>query len=103
SLGGSLILQHAALETQALNGRELQGDSLDLGFGLSLNHHISDNTQLGVSYQGQFDHDLSLDTANAFGISSELTWVRSLNLGLKHSLNEDLNLLLSSSMETWQD
>ncbi|MCF7485404.1 outer membrane protein transport protein [Vibrio sp. A2-1] len=103
SLGGSLILQHAALETQALNGRELQGDSLDLGFGLSLNHHISDNTQLGVSYQGQFDHDLSLDNANAFGISSELTWIRSLNLGLKHSLNEDLNLLLSSNIETWQD
>ena len=58
---------------------------------------------MGVSYQDKFDHDLSLDNANAFGISSELTWVRSLNLGLKHSLNEDLNLLLSSNMETWQD
>ncbi|OIQ26448.1 OmpP1/FadL family transporter [uncultured Vibrio sp.] len=103
SVGGSVILQHAALETQGLNGREIKGDSLDLGFGLSLNHQISEDTQLGVSYQGQFDHDLSLDALNDFGIDSELTWVRSLTLGLRHSLTQDLDLLLSTNMEAWQD
>lgn len=103
SLGGSLILQRAALETRGNNGRELKGESLDLGLGLSINYQMGKNTQLGISYQGQFDHDLSLDVPNDFGISSELTWVRSLNLGLRHSLTQDLNLLFSTNMEAWQD
>lgn len=103
SLGGSLILQHASLKTEAIQDRTLEGDSLELGFGLSVNHHITHTTQLGISYQSKFDHDLELDKANDFGVSSELTWVRSFNLGVQHVLNEDLALLLSTNLETWQD
>lgn len=103
SLGGSLILQHASLKTEATQMRMLEGDSLDLGFGLSVNHHITDTTQLGISYQSQFDHDFELDKVNAFGMSTELTWVRSLNLGLRHSVNDDFAVLFNSNLEAWQD
>ncbi|MEZ9898714.1 OmpP1/FadL family transporter, partial [Vibrio breoganii] len=102
-LGGSLILQYASLKAQGLNGHELKGNRLEPGFGLSINYHVSEETQLGVSYQSQFEHDLSFDSLNDFGISSELTWVRRLDLGLRHSVTQDFDLLLSTNMEAWQD
>ncbi|MGF1747938.1 OmpP1/FadL family transporter [Vibrio cionasavignyae] len=103
SLGGSLTLQRAALEVRGLNGLEVKGDSVDLGFALSLSHNISEDTQLGVNYQGQFDHDFSIEKMNSFGLNTELTWVETLSLGLRHALNEDVNVLLSANMEAWQD
>ncbi|MCL9774801.1 OmpP1/FadL family transporter [Vibrio methylphosphonaticus] len=103
SLGSSLILQHASLKAQGLKGRELKGDSLATGFGLSANYQVSEDTQFGIRYQSQFDHDLSFDSNNDLRISPNLTWVKSLGLGVRQSVTQNLDLLVSTNMEGWQD
>nr|MDT0251969.1 outer membrane protein transport protein [Endozoicomonas sp.] len=110
SLGGGLIVQHIISELEASHGdAKVKGDgsSTELGFLLSAMFDLSDSTYIAANYKSKIEHDYKLDLkANSQTLSklaSATTWPATLDVGVSHNLNEQMNIKIRAAYENWKD
>ncbi|MFA0070158.1 OmpP1/FadL family transporter, partial [Vibrio breoganii] len=97
SLGGSLILQYMKIDVIGGENTQLEelasGDSVAPSFALSSYYTLSDNTHLGLQYRHKTDHEIDVETSLDVEPTANLSWVTSVDMGLKHALSEQTDLM----------
>lgn len=100
SLGGALLVQHVAADLE-LSVNDLRykadGSSTALGFMLSAMYDLSADTYISANYKSQIDHDYKLGD-----IDSKTSWPATLDLGLSHQLNDQMELKVRAAYENWK-
>jgi len=118
SVSGSVNLMYGKLELDAAlplpgglpDGQaSLDGDDVEVGFGLSALFEPSEGTRLGVVYwskvEPSFSGDLKIKSPVAVQIGSdlELTFPQFVRVGIYHELNEKWALLGTVAWEDWSE
>ncbi|MCW8332175.1 outer membrane protein transport protein [Photobacterium sp. SDRW27] len=107
SLGASLILQYMKVDVIGGMNTQLEelatGDSIAPSFALSTHYELSDSTHLGMQYRHKTDHEIDVDTSLDINPTAALSWVTSVDMGLKHQLSEQTALMVNAKFENWED
>lgn len=107
SVGGSLILQYMNISVSGgLNSQEdelINGDSIAPSFSLSSYYELTEKTNIGMQYRHQTDHDMDVETSLGTNPVVKLSWVTSVDMGLKHALTEKTSLMFNTRFENWED
>ncbi|MEZ9721986.1 OmpP1/FadL family transporter [Vibrio splendidus] len=107
SLGASLILQYMKIDVVGGVNTQLEelatGDSVAPSFALSSYYTLSDNTHLGLQYRHKTDHEIDIETSLDVNPTANLSWVTSIDLGLKHALSKQTDVMVNAKFENWED
>ena len=102
SLGAAVVVQHVAAEAEVINSNfKADGSSTDLGFMLSAMYDLSSDTYLSANFKSQIDHDYQLKFKH-LDVDTKTRWPATLDLGISHNLNEQLNLKVRAAYENWK-
>ncbi len=107
SLGASLILQYMKVDVIGgvnTNLKELAtGDNIASSFALSSYYELSESTHLGMQYRHKTDHEIDVETSLDINPTAALSWITSVDMGLKHALSEQSALMINAKFENWED
>lgn len=107
AIGGSAIAQHANIDV--VGGINQTSDTLASGtsvaptFALSTFYRINDKTKIGAQYNHSSDHELEIDSSLGLPPNMELSWVRSVDVGIHHSITDTTALMVNAKIENWRD
>lgn len=107
SIGGSAILQHASIDVvggiNSSSDKLASGTSIAPTFAVSAFYLMSDQTSIGAQYNHSSDHEFEVSSSTGLDPTIELSWVRSFDVGIHHSLSQSTAILLNAKIENWHD
>ena len=106
SVGGALAVQHVTADLEASDGNErlkADGSSTAVGFMLSAMYDLSSETYISANYKSKIDHDYDLKfNQNLPSQAAKTSWPATLDLGLSHQLNDQMELKVRAAYENWK-